>query len=120
MLDKKSFTRNSRLVSQEQFKQVFNQKRRLFSKFYVLYFIHNSLNFPRLGVITSKKNARFAISRNRLRRQAREVFREMQNKLPSVDIVLVANRSSAKATKSELRLCLEKLFAQLHKDCKSS
>lgn len=120
MLDNNCFSKERKLTNKHQFKRTFDNRKRISDKYYSLYFIHNNLEFPRIGVITSKKNARFAVARNKIRRQAREAFRLEQSSLPHVDMVFVAHRSAANAAKSELRLCLKKLFTKLQRDCKSS
>lgn len=49
---------------------------------------------PRLGLAISKKHAKLAVQRNRLKRHAREVFRKLAPQLDSGDYVVV-NHSAA-------------------------
>lgn len=109
------FSPTLRIRNQENYQQVFKQRKRLFSSLYMLYYRPNQLAHARLGVIVSKKNARFAVARNRLKRQARNTFRLQQRELAGFDLVVIANKAAAKATNNELRECLQELFERLIK-----
>lgn len=113
MLDNLSFSKKLRIRHKEQFQRIFQLRRRLFSSYYVLYSQENGCDYPRMGLITSKKNVRKAVTRNRIRRVARETFRLRQIELSGLDVVLVANRKAQLATKEELQACLDNLFSQL-------
>jgi len=80
----------------------------------------------RLGLAIAKKHVRKASQRNRIKRQAREVFRNFgalqQAKLCSndgnpvpvhLDIVVLARPAAANADKAELRGSLQRLLQQL-------
>jgi ribonuclease P protein component len=69
---------------------------------------------PRLGLTVSKRVAKRAVDRNRVKRLARETFRQL-NELPNWDFVVLARPAAASATKAELRRSLERLFARLSK-----
>ena len=66
-----------------------------------------------MGLITSKRNAKLAVWRNRIRRQAREVFRQNTIRDQPVDIIVIAKHGAAKANDRELQQCLDKVFKQL-------
>ena len=120
MLESVAYTSNLRLRKNGDFRRVFRQRKRLFSSHFVLYYWLNDQNHPRLGVVVSRRNARLATRRNRIKRKVKEVFRLRQTEFAGIDIVIVAQKSAEKATKEELSLCLEKLFTQLQKHCKKS
>ena len=68
-----------------------------FTKSFVLQMCPNDKNETRIGFSVSKKIAKKAVVRNRLRRQMREIVRlspTLQEKYPSHDFVLIA-RSEA-------------------------
>ena len=44
----------------------------------------------RLGLAISKKNAKRAVDRNRIKRLIRESFRQNREKLPGIDLVVMA------------------------------
>ncbi len=83
------FRKNNRLLLKKDFDCVFeNPKRTKDSNFTVLY-KKNSKNYPRLGLIISKKNCKLASKRNRLKRIIRESFRNNISKLKGHDIVVL-------------------------------
>ncbi len=107
------FSPDKRIRDKRGFQQVFKQGKRLYTPFYILYYRSNELSYSRMGVITSKRNIRAAVRRNKAKRVAREVFRLQQDRMIAKDIVLVAQKRASQAAKSELRQCLENLFTKL-------
>ena len=112
MSDKYNFSKKVRLLKRIQFQDVLKKGRSLFGKNYVFYYEANGLIFSRLGIIVAKKKCRLAVSRNRIKRQAREAFRHYQSKLPGYDVVVIARQSAQEASKCELRQCLDNLFSK--------
>ncbi|MFV0277537.1 MAG: ribonuclease P protein component [Parahaliea sp.] len=53
---------------------------------------HNDRAGHRLGLVVAKKNVRLAVQRNRVKRLAREVFRQLEVQPPYLDVVLLARR----------------------------
>lgn len=68
------------------------------------------LDQPRLGLAISKKHARRAVDRNRIKRIAREAFRVRRRSLAAVDIVVLSRAGIAAADSRELRLELDQLL----------
>ena len=64
----------------------------------------------RLGLIVGKRAVRRAHDRNRLKRAAREAFRQRRGELPSVDVVLQVRAS---IHHRELKRRLEKALEQM-------
>ena len=50
----------------------------------------NNLDHARIGVTLSKKRAKRAVDRNRIKRKIRENFRLKQHKIPAFDIIVIA------------------------------
>lgn len=75
----------------------------------------NALGYPRLGTAISRKKAKNAVSRNRVKRIIRETFRLHQHELPSVDIVLIILRKVDNIDKKKLQAWLSTLLKQLSK-----
>jgi ribonuclease P protein component len=56
----------------------------------------------RLGLVIAKKNVRFAVHRNRIKRVAREFFRNVPGNEPCLDVVLLARRGMGLLDNAEL------------------
>lgn len=85
------FGRQHRLLAAAQFGAVFAARRTIRGPRFVLHYLSGSVETPagvRLGLVIPKKQARSAVLRNAIKRQAREVFRHRRNELPVLDIVL--------------------------------
>jgi len=72
----------------------------------------NLTGSARLGLAISKRAAKRAVDRNRLKRIAREVFRK-QLDLPPLDFVVMAGAKAKDADLAALRGSLELHFARL-------
>ena len=103
----------SRVVKKRDFNEVFAGRARIFAGCLIGYNIVNNLGNPRLGIIVSKKSAKKAVCRNRIKRQVRESFRHVASKLPNMDIVIVARHSASSAKNEDLRQCLDQLWQRL-------
>ena len=62
----------------------------------------NTKGHPRIGVTISKKRAKRAVDRNRVKRVTRESFRQHQNLSCPVDIVVLARSHTSRMTNAEL------------------
>lgn len=84
----------------------------LVKRFFVLHQRTNQLDYPRLGIITTKKKFPTAVMRNLLKRQVRETFRRHRSFLGGYDFVILARIEAAQATRIEIRQCLNELFSE--------
>jgi ribonuclease P protein component len=106
------FSRERRLTQASEFARVFADPQRSSDRLFTVVARDNDGKGPRLGLAISKRAARRAVERNRLKRVAREVFR-LQQQLPSSDFVVLAGIAAREASRTELRLSLEKHFQRL-------
>ena len=82
------------LTRKSEFKIVFEQGRKFPSKHLILYVLPNRLDHSRLGLAVSKKVGN-AVTRNRVKRRLREVFRKLFAEHPLCHDIVVVARSTA-------------------------
>lgn len=78
----------NKLNNSADFEQVFNNRKLFVTDFLRIHYKLNAMEYPRLGMIVSKKNHKKANRRNYMKRVIRELFRQEQCKLQNVDIVV--------------------------------
>ncbi len=109
----KGFLAKQRLRHRAEFQKVFAARQRLAGRYYVLNHHHNTVGFPRFGIVASKRNVPLSVGRSRVKRLAREAFRHYQDRLGTVDLVFIVKAHADEGSKQELRQCLDKLLEQL-------
>lgn len=82
------FGRDCRLLTAQEFADVFAARKTLRGTHFVLHFRRGTNSMARLGLVIPKKQARAAVLRNAIKRQARELFRRQRSLLPPVDLVV--------------------------------
>jgi ribonuclease P protein component len=110
------YARDRRIVKTDEFSSVFRLRPVYRTAHFVLYTRTTDLPHARLGVVVAKRFAPRAVTRNTIKRAARELFR--QTGLPSIDCIVrlskPVNTKSGPATtarlKAELRAELTRLF----------
>lgn len=80
------FARERRIVKTDEFSSVFRLRPVQRSAHFVLYIRINHLPHARLGVVAAKRFAPRAVTRNTIKRVARELFRQMP--LPAIDCIV--------------------------------
>ncbi len=90
-----NFNKSKRLLSSNQFKQVFNcPSKKIHSEHFLLFVSDNKLSYARLGLAITKRKIKTAVHRNIIKRHSRELFRLSWHHLPAVDCVLIVKKSS--------------------------
>jgi len=96
-----------KLLNADQYKIVFNNSQRFGNKSLTVLAKQNNLNHPRLGLAISKKCAKNAVDRNRIKRIIRDSFRLHQHTLPNVDIVAMCKPNILLLDKKEMHSQIE-------------
>ncbi|WP_143870776.1 ribonuclease P protein component [Catenovulum sediminis] len=98
------YKREYRLLTPADFQGVFDAKPKKFScRYYTILAANNSLGYARLGFTISKKKAKFATQRNKIKRVVREHFRLTHADLPAIDMVFIAKQGISSADNEMLR-----------------
>ncbi len=133
--DDTRFSRDSRLTNAWQYTRVFNKNSRSADRYFTILSRENhdaqqdsgvsepGKNLPqstrhsaRLGMAVAKKCAKRAVDRNRLKRLARESFRQHKHSLAGFDIVLLARHASVTASNQDILKSLEKHWSRVSKN----
>ena len=107
------FTRKLRLTRPAEFQRVFAQARRSADRYFTLLYSDNQHQTPRLGFAIAKKKVARAVHRNRLKRIARESFRQQSQTLGAIDIIILAQPAAAHANNKELSASLDRHWRKL-------
>ena len=75
----------------------------------------NELGHARLGMAVSRRNARRAVDRNRLKRLIRESFRGAQQVIGNFDLVVMAKPAALTVDNATLRRSLANQWQRLRK-----
>lgn len=98
------------LSGKKKFDIIFNEGKSFAGRTAVLYIYPNSLDFNRVGIITSKKLGK-AVTRNKLRRLFRESYRSLSDKVScGFDLVIIARSFSEGKEYREIQSSLLHLF----------
>lgn len=116
-MSRQEFPRRLRLLTAGDYRWVFdNAAYKVHGKGLMALAAPNPLGHPRLGLIFSKKNVRRAVDRNRLKRLVRESVRLQQQRLPAVDIVVLARRGVGELDNATLHRQLYGMWRRLARD----
>ncbi len=108
-------SRDLKLLTADNYSFVFAKAERFGNYSFTVLVRSNNLKHPRLGLAISKKCAKRAVDRNRIKRLFRENFRINQHKLPSVDIIAMCKPSAIKLSKHEMHQQIEKQWHFMRK-----
>jgi len=103
------------LRQSHEYEAVFAQGRVVSSRLFVVRTKNNNLSHARLGLIASRKALPRAVDRNRGKRLVREVFRQAQQDLAAIDVVVQLRAELGRQNNAAARRDLLGLFAGLSK-----
>ena len=112
--------KRARLLKAAEFNRVFDKALRTSDQYFTVLARPNDIKYPRLGLAISKKRAKLAVTRNRLKRLIRESFRLKQHDLCCADYIVLAGTRCSKANNQRLLQSLEKHWQKLNKLCAKS
>lgn len=104
------FSRGKRLLTGKDYKQVFDQAKRIGNPHWTVYGWRHQQPKAQMGLAIAKKTLRRAHERNRLKRLARETFRHMHGQLSGVNLIVMAGKAAEAADNATLVAQLTKLF----------
>lgn len=107
------FTREQRLLNAQDYKYVFEHASKSSDSCLTVLARKNGLDFARLGLVISKKRIRRSVDRNRVKRLARDSFRNNQQCLAGLDIVVLAKYRANKVDNKVLLQSLAKHWQSL-------
>lgn len=109
-----SFNCEHRLSTADEFKQVFDIANiKVWNKYLLILGYHTTRDISRLGLVIAKKNIRFAVERNRVKRMLRETFRLNQTDFKSLDIVVIARKGLDTFSNRQLQNLLDKQWFRI-------
>ena len=82
--------KREKLMEKAEYVQILRKGTRFSSQNFTLTVLENSLGFPRIGHVVAKKAVPLAVSRNKIKRYFREVFRLNKPEFGQRDVVFIA------------------------------
>ncbi|WP_343128207.1 ribonuclease P protein component [Buchnera aphidicola (Takecallis taiwana)] len=101
--DRLFFKKKLRLLKTNDFRRVFQKSRKYVTSELITFNIHNQFNYPRLGIIISKKISKSSVKRNLIKRLIRESFRISQYYLLNLDFIILVKFNIMKITRLALK-----------------
>jgi ribonuclease P protein component len=102
------FSKDNRLLDAADFGRVFKQATRSRDKLFTVLCRPNNSPRARLGLAISKKHCRRAVARNRIKRIIRESFRQQNDRLSGLDLVVINGPATGSASNVEIAASLER------------
>ncbi len=117
-LDCQDFPKATRLLSSKEFQHVFANAKKFANRHWTFIVRPNELAYPRLGLAIAKKQLPKAVWRNRIKRLARETFRQHKTQLAGYDIVVLTRRGMEQVDNDTLVRSFLHLIRKIAKESK--
>ena len=111
--------KRARLLKAADFKRVFDRPIKSSDRYFTVLARENTATNPRLGLAISKRNARLAVTRNRIKRIVRESFRQSPGER-NLDYVVMITAAGAKAENGVLFDSLRNHWQKIKLRCEKS
>jgi ribonuclease P protein component len=112
--------RRARMAGQQAFASVFAQPAKSSDRYFTVLTRANGLAYSRLGLAISRKVARSAVARNRIKRIVRESFRHYQPQLGGLDWVVMGRAGVTNQANALLFASLQRHWQRLAQLCAPS
>lgn len=113
---KQAFGKSLRLLCSSDFQAVFDDAPiRASHQFFLILARPNGLDHPRLGLVVAKKHLSLAVQRNRIKRLVRETFRQQQNQLIGLDMIVLSRKGLADMDNREFVAQFQQQLKRLRK-----
>jgi len=104
------FPRTARLLNGPAFGRVFAARSTHQNRYFRFHHAPSAEPLARLGLAVSRRLARRAVDRNRLKRLVRESFRHHRLDLPALDFVVIPRSSATRCDAHTVRQALDQLW----------
>ena len=108
-----TFPPEARLHSADDFAFLRACRKPLRGRYFVMRHIPGRQETARLGMAVSRRTSKRATVRNRIKRTVRESFRQHRDRLPLIDLLVIARSAAADASNQQLRQELEQHWSSL-------
>ncbi len=112
-LSNNKFSKQFHLLTPADFKFVFDNANKFANRHWTLLVRPNKKNYPRIGLVIAKKQLMKAVWRNRIKRLAREAFRQHKQALKGYDIVVLSRRDAQKIDNEALTKSFQHLIRKI-------
>ena len=117
-LSRHAFPRQARLLTRAQYQSVFDLPQgRSTDRCLTVLARQNGVDQPRLGLAISKRSAKTAVARNRLKRLVRESFRQHQQVLEGLDIIVLGRDAAQNESNPNLQQSLRRHWQRVVEQC---
>lgn len=107
------FVKAQRLLKRSEYQRLRTQGRKVHTGLFIAVNEESAADRTRLGITVSRRVGK-AVSRNRIKRVAREYFRKNRQRIPGQrDIHIIAKQGAAERTNQELFASLETIFRKM-------
>lgn len=109
-----AFGKSSRIKKSHEYDRVFSEGKKFVTKTIVVFSLPSCELSSRFGLVVSKKSVGIAVSRNKVKRRLREVFRHLSlSESEPRDIVIIARHTSAGSSLVQLEKDMKRALHHL-------
>ncbi len=108
-----TFKKYERLHNRKNFIKLFQNGKKVYSKYFLIYYLANELEYSRIAVVVKKKFGK-AVERNKIKRRIREIYRcNKSNFRQGIDMIIFVSENCKNLDFINLRKELIKLSEKI-------